>query len=172
MTYFLSIKSHGIKRVTSVPSAAVSGSRPLLPASKRGHGSKLACTVRAGERPWTRGESRVLGPSSPGYFRLCYWLGEHERAARGGEAESLCWHISPALHSVRGLPWLRTAGGARCSSALCGLSWSSLGRKVGPEELRPAGLPGEPQNLPLFLGFWRGRENTKVVIGRRQTAAG
>lgn len=44
--------------------------------------------------------------------------------------------------------------------------------QVGPEELRPAGLPGKPQNLPLFLQFWQGMENTRVVIGRRQTAAG
>lgn len=64
------------------------------------------------------------------------------------------------------------AGGARLSSALCRLSWSSLGMQVSPEELRPAGLPGKPQNLPLFLGFCQGRENTAVVIGRRQAAAG
>lgn len=128
MTYLLSIKSHRIKRATSVSSAAIVGLRPLLlPDSKRGHDSKLACTVRAGERPRTRGESRVLGPSSPGYFWFCYRLGKHEGAARGGEAESLCWHKLPALHSARGLLWL-------CR----GFAW----QVVPDRPLRSAGLAG------------------------------
>lgn len=44
--------------------------------------------------------------------------------------------------------------------------------QVSPEELRPAGLPGKLQNLPLILGFQQGRGNARAVIGRRKTAAG
>jgi len=132
VTSLLTIKSHRIKRVTSMSSAAILGSRPLLPpASKRGHDSKLACTVRAGEQPWTGGESRVLGPSSPGCFWLCYRLGEHERAACGSEAESLCWHRSPASHSAPGLLWLHRGfarqvvpDAPRHFAGLAGASWA------------------------------------------------
>lgn len=49
MIYLLGNKSHGINHRTSVSSAVISGSNLLLlPASKRGHGSKPVCTVRAG----------------------------------------------------------------------------------------------------------------------------
>lgn len=87
--------------------------------------------------------------------------------ARVSRAQSLCCHKSPALHSARDLLWVFTAGGAQ--SMLCRFSSN---RQVSPEELRPAGLPGKQQNLPLTLGFQQERGNAGVVIGRRRTTAG
>lgn len=131
-------------------SAATSGSRPLLPpASKRGHSSKLACTARGGERPQTGGKKWVPGPSSPAYFWLCFWVGEHKRAARSGKDENLCWLRSPALHSARGLLWLHRALVWQVvpdpPHVLSRLSWNRLVMRDSSEELRPAGLPGKPQ---------------------------
>lgn len=132
LPYLLSIKSHGIKHRTFVSSAAASGSRPLLPpASKRGHGSKLACTARDGEWPQTRGKRWVPGPSSPACFWLCSWLGEHERAAHSGKDESfagsnhllyilqgVCCGFTECLHG-RLCPILLV-----CSAGSAGVAWS------------------------------------------------
>lgn len=91
-TSLLGIKSHNVRDVTSVCSAAISGSRALLPASEKPT-TRPVCELPELEC----GHGPAARPQQHGYFWLCNRLGEHEWVPHGSGAESLCQHKSPAV---------------------------------------------------------------------------